>query len=157
MGRVWRQVKPQLGTLYEHFSCNVDRFQWGSLEDISDVWWYYLCGLLVQIWRNYDTDSSGYISATELKVTIWKEKNPLTLSVWLQRCMIHFFVFFQGFLQDLFLQHRKSISPDKLEAYTDTMVTAAQTPAAEHSPAVSDTVCPHRCRCSTKTKMADWT
>ncbi|XP_070702904.1 secretagogin-like [Pempheris klunzingeri] len=48
----------------------------------------------MRIWRNYDTDSSGYISAAELK----------------------------GFLQDLFLQHRKSITPDKLEAYTDTMM-----------------------------------
>ncbi|TKS89167.1 Secretagogin [Collichthys lucidus] len=48
----------------------------------------------MRIWRNYDTDSSGYISAIELK----------------------------GFLQDLFLQHRKSITPDKLEEYTDTMM-----------------------------------
>ncbi|XP_054461601.1 secretagogin-like isoform X1 [Anoplopoma fimbria] len=48
----------------------------------------------MRIWRNYDADSSGYISAIELK----------------------------GFLQDLFLQHRKSITPDKLEQYTDTMM-----------------------------------
>uniref|UniRef100_A0A3B3XTA6 Secretagogin n=1 Tax=Poecilia mexicana TaxID=48701 RepID=A0A3B3XTA6_9TELE len=48
----------------------------------------------MRIWRNYDTDSSGYISANELK----------------------------GFLQDLFLQHRKSISPQKLEEYTETMM-----------------------------------
>lgn len=48
----------------------------------------------MRIWRNYDTDSSGYISAIELK----------------------------GFLQDLFLQHRKSITPEKLEEYTDTMM-----------------------------------
>uniref|UniRef100_A0A667XHP5 Secretagogin n=1 Tax=Myripristis murdjan TaxID=586833 RepID=A0A667XHP5_9TELE len=48
----------------------------------------------MRIWRNYDTDSSGYISAIELK----------------------------GFLQDLFLQHRKSISADKLDEYTDTMM-----------------------------------
>ncbi|XP_047239792.1 secretagogin-like isoform X2 [Girardinichthys multiradiatus] len=46
------------------------------------------------IWRNYDTDSSGYISSNEL----------------------------MGFLQDLFLQHRKSITPQKLEEYTDTMM-----------------------------------
>uniref|UniRef100_A0A8C4I6H3 Secretagogin n=1 Tax=Dicentrarchus labrax TaxID=13489 RepID=A0A8C4I6H3_DICLA len=52
----------------------------------------------MRIWRNYDTDSSGYISAIELK----------------------------GFLQDLFLQHRKSITPDKLEEYTDTMVTGGR-------------------------------
>uniref|UniRef100_A0A3Q2PE47 Secretagogin n=1 Tax=Fundulus heteroclitus TaxID=8078 RepID=A0A3Q2PE47_FUNHE len=49
----------------------------------------------MRIWRNYDTDSSGYISANELK----------------------------GFLQDLFLQHQKSITPEKLEEYTETMVT----------------------------------
>ncbi|XP_074468621.1 secretagogin-like isoform X2 [Sebastes fasciatus] len=47
-----------------------------------------------EIWRSYDADSSGYISAIELK----------------------------GFLQNLFLQHRKSISPEKLEEYTDTMM-----------------------------------
>nr|XP_015828827.2 secretagogin [Nothobranchius furzeri] len=48
----------------------------------------------MRIWRNYDTDSSGYISANELK----------------------------GFLQDLFLQHRKSITPERLEEYADTMM-----------------------------------
>ncbi|XP_067364571.1 secretagogin-like isoform X2 [Channa argus] len=48
----------------------------------------------MRIWRNYDTDSSGYISDIELK----------------------------GFLQDLFLQHRKSITAGKLEEYTDTMM-----------------------------------
>uniref|UniRef100_A0A6Q2ZNS7 Secretagogin n=1 Tax=Esox lucius TaxID=8010 RepID=A0A6Q2ZNS7_ESOLU len=48
----------------------------------------------MRIWRNYDADSSGYISAIELK----------------------------GFLQDLFLQHKKTISPNKLEKYTDTMM-----------------------------------
>ncbi|XP_071769789.2 secretagogin-like isoform X1 [Centroberyx gerrardi] len=48
----------------------------------------------MRIWRNYDTDSSGFISAAELK----------------------------GFLQDLFLQHRKSITTEKLEEYTDTMM-----------------------------------
>ncbi|XP_041867743.1 secretagogin-like [Melanotaenia boesemani] len=48
----------------------------------------------MRIWRNYDADSSGYISANELK----------------------------GFLQDLFLQHRKSITPEKLEEYTGTMM-----------------------------------
>lgn len=66
----------------------------------------------------------------------------------------------QGFLQDLFLQHRKSITADKLEAYTDTMVTVGadvsmtsfQQPFAPPWP-----VSPHRCRCLTKTKMADWT
>uniref|UniRef100_A0A674A3J3 Secretagogin n=1 Tax=Salmo trutta TaxID=8032 RepID=A0A674A3J3_SALTR len=48
----------------------------------------------MRIWRNYDADSSGYISAVELK----------------------------GFLQDLFLQHKKTISPNKLEEYTDTLM-----------------------------------
>ncbi|XP_075938517.1 secretagogin-like [Anarhichas minor] len=48
----------------------------------------------MRIWRSYDSDSSGYISAIELK----------------------------GFLQDLFLQHRKSITPEQLEQYTDTMM-----------------------------------
>ncbi|XP_028254972.1 secretagogin-like [Parambassis ranga] len=48
----------------------------------------------MRIWRNYDTDSSGYISAVELK----------------------------GFLQDLFLQHRKSITAEQLDTYTDTMM-----------------------------------
>ncbi|XP_069566412.1 secretagogin-like [Brachyistius frenatus] len=48
----------------------------------------------MRIWRNYDTDSSGYISAVELK----------------------------GFLQDLFLQHGKSVMPGKLEEYTVTMM-----------------------------------
>ncbi|XP_037329774.1 secretagogin-like isoform X4 [Pungitius pungitius] len=52
----------------------------------------------MRIWRSYDSDSSGYISATELKVSL------------------------QGFLQDLFLQHRKSITPEKLEVYTDAMM-----------------------------------
>uniref|UniRef100_A0A3P9HEV3 Secretagogin n=1 Tax=Oryzias latipes TaxID=8090 RepID=A0A3P9HEV3_ORYLA len=48
----------------------------------------------MKIWRKYDEDSSGYISANEL----------------------------QGFLQDLFLQHRKSITASKLEEYTVTML-----------------------------------
>uniref|UniRef100_A0A3B3Z689 EF-hand domain-containing protein n=1 Tax=Periophthalmus magnuspinnatus TaxID=409849 RepID=A0A3B3Z689_9GOBI len=48
----------------------------------------------MRIWRNYDRDSSGFISALELK----------------------------GFLQDLFVQHRKSISPDKLDQYTISMM-----------------------------------
>ncbi|XP_032377664.1 secretagogin [Etheostoma spectabile] len=48
----------------------------------------------MRIWRSYDTDSSGYISAIELK----------------------------GFLHDLFLQHGKSFTPEKLETYTDTMM-----------------------------------
>ncbi|XP_035284433.1 secretagogin-like [Anguilla rostrata] len=48
----------------------------------------------MRIWRNYDADSSGYISAVELK----------------------------GFLQDLFLQHKKVITPSKLEEYTDAMM-----------------------------------
>uniref|UniRef100_A0A3P9KWU4 Secretagogin, EF-hand calcium binding protein n=1 Tax=Oryzias latipes TaxID=8090 RepID=A0A3P9KWU4_ORYLA len=48
----------------------------------------------MKIWRKYDEDSSGYISANEL----------------------------QGFLQDLFLQHRKSITVSKLEEYTVTML-----------------------------------
>ncbi|KAF7652201.1 hypothetical protein LDENG_00099670 [Lucifuga dentata] len=47
----------------------------------------------MRIWRNYDADSSGYISSIELK----------------------------GFLQDLFIQHRKSITPEKLQEYTDAM------------------------------------
>uniref|UniRef100_A0A8C3ZT89 EF-hand domain-containing protein n=1 Tax=Denticeps clupeoides TaxID=299321 RepID=A0A8C3ZT89_9TELE len=49
----------------------------------------------MRIWRNYDTDSSGYISAAEL----------------------------QGFLKDLFLHHKKEVSSDKLQEYADTMVT----------------------------------
>ncbi|RVE67057.1 hypothetical protein OJAV_G00113530 [Oryzias javanicus] len=48
----------------------------------------------MKIWRKYDEDSCGYISANEL----------------------------QGFLQDLFLQHRKSITPSKLEEYSETMM-----------------------------------
>ncbi|XP_020505149.1 secretagogin-like [Labrus bergylta] len=48
----------------------------------------------MRIWRNYDTDSSGFISVNQLK----------------------------GFLQDLFLEHRRSITPDKLEEYTVTMM-----------------------------------
>ncbi|XP_029023720.1 secretagogin-like [Betta splendens] len=48
----------------------------------------------MRIWRSYDTDSSGYISAAELK----------------------------GFLQDLFLQHQRSITAEQLEAYTLTMM-----------------------------------
>ncbi|XP_043575032.1 secretagogin isoform X1 [Chiloscyllium plagiosum] len=48
----------------------------------------------MRIWRKYDADSSGYISATELR----------------------------NFLRDLFLQHKKMISDDKLDEYTDTMM-----------------------------------
>ncbi|XP_065102363.1 secretagogin isoform X2 [Paramisgurnus dabryanus] len=47
-----------------------------------------------EIWRKYDADSSGYISAVELK----------------------------GFLKDLFNQHQKSISSSKLDEYTDAMM-----------------------------------
>ncbi|KAL4630016.1 secretagogin-like [Arapaima gigas] len=48
----------------------------------------------MRIWRNYDADSSGYISAMELK----------------------------SFLQDLFLQHKKMVAPSKLEEYTDAIM-----------------------------------
>ncbi|XP_051573945.1 secretagogin [Myxocyprinus asiaticus] len=48
----------------------------------------------MKIWRKYDADSSGYISAVELK----------------------------GFLKDLFLQHKKNIPSSKLDEYTDTMM-----------------------------------
>ncbi|XP_076827296.1 secretagogin-like [Brachyhypopomus gauderio] len=48
----------------------------------------------MKIWRKYDADSSGYISALELK----------------------------GFLQDLFHQHKKDLPSNKLEEYTDTMM-----------------------------------
>uniref|UniRef100_A0A671MRQ0 Secretagogin n=1 Tax=Sinocyclocheilus anshuiensis TaxID=1608454 RepID=A0A671MRQ0_9TELE len=49
----------------------------------------------MKIWRKYDADSSGYISAVELK----------------------------GFLNDLFQQHKKNIPHRKLDEYTNTMVT----------------------------------
>ncbi|KAL1254846.1 hypothetical protein QQF64_012907, partial [Cirrhinus molitorella] len=48
----------------------------------------------MRIWRCYDTDSSGYISAAELK----------------------------SFLRDLFHQHNKQITTARLEEYTDTMM-----------------------------------
>ncbi|XP_056332110.1 secretagogin [Danio aesculapii] len=48
----------------------------------------------MKIWRKYDADSSGYISAMELK----------------------------NFLKDLFQQHKKKIPPSKLEEYTDAMM-----------------------------------
>lgn len=48
----------------------------------------------MQIWRKYDADSSGFISAAELR----------------------------NFLRDLFLHHRKAISEAKLEEYTGTMM-----------------------------------
>ncbi|XP_057197634.1 secretagogin-like [Triplophysa rosa] len=48
----------------------------------------------MRIWRCYDSDCSGYISAAELK----------------------------SFLQDLLHQHDKLISTDKLQEYTDTMM-----------------------------------
>nr|XP_014352397.1 PREDICTED: secretagogin [Latimeria chalumnae] len=48
----------------------------------------------MRIWRNYDADSSGFISAAELR----------------------------SFLQDLFLHHKKVIPDNKLDEYTDTMM-----------------------------------
>ncbi|XP_017340194.1 secretagogin [Ictalurus punctatus] len=48
----------------------------------------------MRIWRRYDADSSGFISAAELK----------------------------SFLEDLLEQHNKSITPDKLELYTKTIM-----------------------------------
>ncbi|NXE49955.1 SEGN protein, partial [Casuarius casuarius] len=51
----------------------------------------------MRIWRSYDADSSGFISAGELK----------------------------DFLRDLFLQHNKMVAEAKLEEYTDTMVRKA--------------------------------
>ncbi|XP_067280957.1 secretagogin-like [Pseudorasbora parva] len=48
----------------------------------------------MRIWRCYDTDCSGYISAAELK----------------------------SFLRDLFHQHNRQISTARLEEYTDTMM-----------------------------------
>ncbi|XP_068090760.1 secretagogin isoform X3 [Hyperolius riggenbachi] len=47
-----------------------------------------------EIWRTYDEDSSGFISAVELR----------------------------NFLQDLFVQHKKQMTPDKLDEYTDTIM-----------------------------------
>ncbi|XP_068090759.1 secretagogin isoform X2 [Hyperolius riggenbachi] len=48
----------------------------------------------MRIWRTYDEDSSGFISAVELR----------------------------NFLQDLFVQHKKQMTPDKLDEYTDTIM-----------------------------------
>ncbi|NXX25327.1 SEGN protein, partial [Nicator chloris] len=48
----------------------------------------------MRIWRSYDADSSGFISAGELK----------------------------DFLRDLFLQHNKIVAEVKLEEYTEAMV-----------------------------------
>uniref|UniRef100_A0A8K9XP05 Secretagogin n=1 Tax=Oncorhynchus mykiss TaxID=8022 RepID=A0A8K9XP05_ONCMY len=48
----------------------------------------------MKIWRKYDADSSGYISAVELK----------------------------GFLKDLFQKHGKAVSSSKLDEYTDAMM-----------------------------------
>ncbi|XP_008570081.1 PREDICTED: secretagogin [Galeopterus variegatus] len=48
----------------------------------------------MRIWRKYDADSSGFISAAELR----------------------------NFLRDLFLHHKKAISEAKLEEYTGTMM-----------------------------------
>uniref|UniRef100_A0A3B4ZX11 Secretagogin n=1 Tax=Stegastes partitus TaxID=144197 RepID=A0A3B4ZX11_9TELE len=48
----------------------------------------------MKIWRKYDVDCSGYISAQELK----------------------------AFLKDLFQQHHKEVPSDKLDDYTDTMM-----------------------------------
>ncbi|KFW03403.1 Secretagogin, partial [Eurypyga helias] len=53
----------------------------------------------MRIWRSYDADSSGFISAGELK----------------------------DFLRDLFLQHNKVVAEVKLEEYTDTMVRKGKT------------------------------
>ncbi|KFU90122.1 Secretagogin, partial [Chaetura pelagica] len=58
----------------------------------------------MRIWRSYDADSSGFISAGELK----------------------------DFLRDLFLQHNKTITEVKLEEYTDTMVRKDTQIAAVH-------------------------
>uniref|UniRef100_A0A8C9U144 Secretagogin n=1 Tax=Scleropages formosus TaxID=113540 RepID=A0A8C9U144_SCLFO len=54
----------------------------------------------MKIWRKYDADSSGFISAAELK----------------------------SFLKDLVVQHKKVVSSRKLDEYTDTMVTEPCTP-----------------------------
>ncbi|XP_030639100.1 secretagogin [Chanos chanos] len=48
----------------------------------------------MKIWRKYDADSSGYISAAELK----------------------------SFLQDLFARHKTDVPSSKLDEYTDTMM-----------------------------------
>uniref|UniRef100_A0A4W4DRF3 Secretagogin n=1 Tax=Electrophorus electricus TaxID=8005 RepID=A0A4W4DRF3_ELEEL len=48
----------------------------------------------MKIWRKYDADSSGYISALELK----------------------------NFLQELFKQHKKNLPSNKLDEYTDAMM-----------------------------------
>lgn len=37
-------------------------------------------------------------------------------------CFFYLFIYFQAFLGDLFQQHHKDVSADKLEEYTDTMV-----------------------------------
>ncbi|NXA46961.1 SEGN protein, partial [Nothocercus julius] len=57
----------------------------------------------MRIWRSYDADSSGFISAGELK----------------------------DFLRDLFLQHNRMVAEVKLEEYTDTMVRKASACAGQ--------------------------
>ncbi|NWX91668.1 SEGN protein, partial [Nothoprocta ornata] len=57
----------------------------------------------MRIWRSYDADSSGFISAGELK----------------------------DFLRDLFLQHNRVVAEVKLEEYTDTMVRKASVSAGQ--------------------------
>lgn len=74
-------------------------------------------------------------------------------------------VFLQGFLQDLFLQHGKTITPKKLEEYTDTMVTGREVWDWVGGWVVSSLAylhsgmfffSPSRWKCLTKTEMADW-
>lgn len=59
----------------------------------------YLYNIIEQIWREYDSDNSGYIEADELK----------------------------NFLRDLLKEAKKinDVSEDKLIEYTDTMVILA--------------------------------
>ncbi|KAF7482677.1 Hypothetical predicted protein [Marmota monax] len=71
----------------------------------------------MQIWRKYDADSSGFISAAEL----------------------------HNFLRDLFLHHHKAVSEAKLEEYTGTMVSDRTSLPSAPSPCSSfETNCVHQ-------------
>ncbi|OQR78475.1 calbindin-32-like, partial [Tropilaelaps mercedesae] len=71
----------------------------------------------MKIWRDYDTDGSGYIEADELKVS-----HGYAPRCMLEVQLLYFALLLQNFLKDLLREaKRDNIEEDKLIEYTDTL------------------------------------
>ncbi|XP_033493780.1 secretagogin-like isoform X2 [Epinephelus lanceolatus] len=70
----------------------------------------------------YDTAGDGHLQMQELATIMLPEEENFLLLFRRETPLDNSVEFMRGFLRDLFCQHRRSITPEKLEEYTDTMM-----------------------------------